>query len=149
MAEAKAVKQYLFVAPRDMNVTSTQGYSLDFKKGEPTHVPRAMHAEVMEKGVLPCDARGEIKEAPEPAEVDPAAAVRVMVAPEDGDERSDAILEAIKALVARNDAKDFSAGGIPSAAAVTHAVGWRADRKEIAAVWQKYKPQLLKAEARA
>ena len=55
---SKAPKQYLFVSQRDITVTSVLGYAIEFKKGIPTHVPRAMHAEVMERGCIPVDSDG-------------------------------------------------------------------------------------------
>jgi len=138
---AEAAKKYLFVANRDITVTSTLGITLAFAKGVPTNVPRPMHAIVLEKGILPCDPEGNTLgvEAIE----DPQPKVRLLVAPEDADERNDKILDAIKALVQNNDAKNFSAGGVPSYQAVSAALGWRVDAKEIRPIWAKYKPEMM------
>lgn len=134
-------KQFLFVSHRNITIGSTQGYSIEFQKGVPTHVPRAMHAEVMEKGVLPCDAKGETLDAPEASKLAPDAP-RVMVAPEDPEERKEKILEVIKALCKTNSSKDFSAGGVPSATSVSMALGWKVDAKEIRPIWAEFKPTL-------
>jgi hypothetical protein len=144
MSEPKP-KQYLFVSSRDVNVGSTHGYSIFFPKGVPTHVPRIMHSEVMEKGILPCDAKGNTLDAPAVAAMEPPA-LKIMVAPEDAEERTDQIRDALKALAAKGDSKDFTAGGIPSASATTAVLGWRVDAKEIRPVWAELKPEIVKSE---
>lgn len=128
-------KQYMFVANRDITIVSTQGYSLSFKKGEPLHVPRAMHAEVMEKGVLPVDQA-------DAEAVTAAQEPKVLIEPEDAEERKDKIREVVVAMAKRNSPKDFSAGGVPLATAVSLALGWKADPKEVRAVWAEVKPTL-------
>lgn len=137
-------KQYFFVSHRDITITSTLGYSLAFEKGKPMHVPRAMHPEVMEKGIMPCDAKGNALDAPEAAAISPDAP-KVLVSPEDPEERKDAIKTVLQALVDRNDPHDFSASGIPSSGAVTAALGWKVEPKEIRPIWQEMKPGIVKA----
>lgn len=139
---AKQPKQYLFVSQRDITITSTLGYSIEFKKGEPTHVPRAMHAEVLDKGIVaadPVDAE-QVTEA--------AAPRKILVAPEDGDERKAQVDDAIRAIVKRNSSKDFSASGIPSAAAVTGMVGWKAEPSEIRESWARLRVEVTKGEGK-
>lgn len=133
----EAAKQYLFVSNRDINIGSTLGYSIEFKRGRPTHVPRRMHSLVMERGCVPCDPAGKILDADKIQ--DPVEAPTVLLAPDDADERADKILEVVKALAKRNDAKSFSAGGVPTATAVSAALGWKVDQKEIRPVWDKFK----------
>ena len=143
---APAPKQYFFVSHRDVTVTSLQGYSIFFEKGVPTHAPRAIHSEVMEKGVMPCDEQGNPLDEPAAAAVVAPEQPRVMVAPEDGHEREEAILEAIKTIVKRNNSKDFNAGGVPSAGSLTAALGWKVDTTEVRAIWVKHKPKVVKGE---
>lgn len=139
MAKAE-VKQYLFVSNRNITITSTLGYSIAFERGIPIHVPKRMHSEVMEKGCLPCDASGKILDAPE-VEVTPVA--KVLIAPEDADERNAAINTVMETIVKRNNPLDFSAGGVPSAQAVTLALGWKVDAREIRPLWNKMKQDMV------
>jgi hypothetical protein len=138
MAQQPVPKQYLFVSNRDINVGSLTGRSILFEKGIPTHVPREMHAEVMEKGIIPVEA--QVAEEVTAA----ASAPKILLAPEDPHEREDKISEAIRALVAQNDSRSFTAGGVPSDKAVTAALGWKVDQKEIRTIWTKLKPLLAK-----
>lgn len=140
-----APKQFLFISHRTINVGSTQGHSIQFEKGKPTHVPRSMHTAVMEKGCIPCDEKGAPLDAPAATAIveatDPAAGK--LASPEDAEERAVAIRGVIKKLYERNSARDFSAGGVPSAEAITFELGWRVDPKEILPIWKKMKPALI------
>lgn len=134
----------LFVSPhRSINVGSTLGHSIAFKKGEPTYVVREMHALVMEKGCFPCDEKGKIldvEETPAPVETE----TKVKISPEDPAERKAAILAVVKALVEENNPHNFSGGGVPSAQSVTAALGWKVDQREIRVIWTELKPELAK-----
>jgi hypothetical protein len=48
------------------------------------------------------------------------------------------ILAAIEKLVAENARDDFTAAGSPTVGAVSEAVGFKVQAKEIATVWQQY-----------
>jgi hypothetical protein len=134
MAEAKP-KKYMFVSNRDITVASTEGYAIAFEKSVPMHVPRAMHTEVMEKGILPVDGPDDI--------VESEVKTRLLIAPDDADERADAISDAIRQLVKGNDSHNFSAGGVPSAGALSGMLGWKVDAREIRTLWTKIKPDLV------
>ncbi|HYF28588.1 MAG TPA: hypothetical protein VD931_22805 [Baekduia sp.] len=134
--------QYMFVSNRDIVVTSTRGYSLEFVKGVPMHAPKPMHAELIEKGILPvADGGGIDVEAMTEAQGTPK---KVLLAPETQEERDVAIEQAIRAVVERNNPSDFTAGGVPSPTTLTAALGWRVDMKEIRGIWTRLKPELLK-----
>lgn len=138
--------QFYFVSHRDIVVGSTEGHSIGFEKGVPTHVPRSMHATVLNKGCLPCDKEGKILDdvtAHAPGAVEEK---KVLIEPEDAEERKAAIEKAIKAMVGRNNAKDFSAGGVPLAATVSAAVGWQVDQKEIRPIWDAMKREAQKKD---
>jgi hypothetical protein len=139
---ATAAQQYLFVSNRNIVLGSIMGHSIEFRKGVPTHVPRSMHSEVLEKGIIRCDAKGAPldEEATAATLPEPKAANE---APEEASDRADAILAVIKRVVERNNSKDFSAGGVPLAAVVTAQLGWRVDQTEIRPIWNKYKPEML------
>lgn len=135
------VQQYYFVSSRDVIITSTQGYSLKFEKNVPMHVPKKMHPEVLEKGILACDKAGKALSL-EDQPVDPEATI--VLAPDDAEERAAKIEEAMMAIVKRNNPHDFSGGGVPSAGAVSVALGWKVDAKEIRPIWTRVKPSLVK-----
>lgn len=132
-----------FVSSRDIVVRSkSTGHAVEFKKGVPTLAPVGMHEELFERGVLPADQSGAAALDLAGATVD-AATPKVLLAPDDGNERSMKIVEVFKAMVKRNSATDFTAGGTPNAAAVTSALGWRVDQKEVRAAWEKNREKLL------
>lgn len=137
--------QTLFVSNRDVVVRSAKcGMSIAFKKGEPTNVPRVMHSEVMDKGILPVEDNGApVNPAEHTAGTEPEK--KLVLAPEDGEERRDKIIEAIKQIVTRNNAKDFTGGGQPSAGVLTAALGWRVDQKEVRTIWNENR-EMFKAE---
>lgn len=135
-------QQHYFVANRNVTVTSTAGASIAFEKGKPTHVPRFMHGAVLEKGALPCDDKGRVLDA-ETAPVPEEVEKKVLLAPEDPEDRQDAITKAVREIAARNVSADFTAGGTPSAQAVSLALGWKVDQKEVRQAWVKARPELL------
>lgn len=145
MAKAEAPKLYLFISHREINIGSTTGRSILFEKGVPTHVPREMHGEVMEKGCLPCDTEGKIVD--DIAEVSVPQVGKILLAPEDPAEREEKIVEVIHALVERNARGDFSGGGVPHDAAVTAALGWKVDAVEIRKIWTRIKPEIIAKKA--
>lgn len=131
---------HLFVANRDVTVTSLKGYSFNFEAGVAQHVPKACHAEMIERGILPvaADGKPDLEQVAELAkEGDPK--VRIVLAPETNEERADAIRSALLKIVERNNSADFTSGGVPSPASVSSALGWRVDSKEIKPIWQEIK----------
>lgn len=135
-----APEVYMFVANRDVNVTSLKGYSFNFEKGIPQHVPKACHTEMIERGILPVakDGTPDLEQVAALAkENDPK--VRIVLAPETNEDRADGIRSALLKIADRNNAADFTSGGIPSPAAVSTALGWRVDGKEIKPIWQEIK----------
>lgn len=134
-----------FVSNRTIVVRSkATGHSIAFEKGKPTTVPKGMHEEVLEKGILPVDEAGKPVD---PAENKVITADQVrQQAPEDGETARAKILEALKQVVARNKSTDFTGGGQPSAEAVTSILGYRVDGKEVRDVWVKHRATILNKE---
>ncbi len=120
-----------FILNRDRVVASAFGHSVSFKKGEPTHVPPEMYAEVIAAGAVPEE------ELTEPV-------VKKPDYPTAPAEREAALFEAFEAIVLRNDSSDFTAGGNPKDSVVEKAVGFKVSAKEREAAWNKFK--LGKAE---
>lgn len=135
------MSQNMFVSNRNIVVTSLKGHSIRFEKGKATYVPRAMHQEVIERGILPVDEGGST-DVSKIDEITNPAGVRVVVAPESQDERDDSIRQAIKAIVNRNRSEDFTAGGVPSSAAVSASLGWKVDIREIRPIWNAFKQEM-------
>lgn len=127
-----------FVSNRDIIVRSKKcGHSANFIKGVPQQVHPMMEAECLEKGILPVDGTD-----PRNNEVVVETST-IKLAPEDGFERAKRILEVVKAIVKGNDAKNFTGGGRPTAKAVSNALGWQVDQKDVNAVWLEHRQSLL------
>lgn len=119
----------LLVLHRNYTLATTKGHVIEFKKGVKTYVPPAVYAEAIAIGAAPADGSDPaVLEDDRPKDSAPA----------DPGERAPLILAAIKALVERNDREDFTAAGSPAVDAVTKAVGFKVQAKEIAVVWQAY-----------
>lgn len=134
----------MFVSNRNLNVTSTFGHSIDFKKGEPTYVPPIMRKTCIEKGILPVEEEGGAEAATELLEA--SEKVKLNIPPEDADERKGMIELACRDIAKRNHARDFTGGGTPSAVAVTATLGWKVDQKEVKDVWVELRGKLQKGE---
>lgn len=135
---------HLFVSNRSFTLRSTLGHSVTFERGKPTHVPKALHPLAVERGLLPCDEKGTpLPEKSEEIVQESEAKSRVLLAPDDPAEREDRIVAVFKALVAENKSSNFAGGGTPSAEAVSGALGWKTDQKEVRKVWEKTRAQIL------
>lgn len=132
----------MFVANRDVEVATTHGIALNFKKGIPQQAPRAIHSILIEKGILPVDENGEIET--ETITAVTATPAGQKVTPEDASERAEAIVGAMKIIVKRNKPADFS-GGTPSAQAVSDILGWRTDQKEVRKAWVEKRVSIIGA----
>lgn len=119
-----------FVFQRDRTISSVFGHSIFFPKGVPTHVPPAMHREVLAVGGLP---EGELDlDAPAPA-----PGVTEPVTP---DAREAALFAAFKAMALRNKREEFTAGGLPHLKALSKELGWEfTNSKERDQAWVKFK----------
>lgn len=136
-------QQHLFVSRRTINVATPFGQTISFEKGKPTHVPKQLHSFMIEKGILPCDAKGEELDLEAAGAVTQPDEPARLSAPEDADERLDAIKTVVRAIAERNNAADFNAGGTPKADAVSLALGWKADQREVRQAWVALRPELL------
>lgn len=123
------------VLNRDYTLTSTKGHSIQFKKGEPTHVPPAMYADAIAIGAQPAD--GNAPDLSEPPKRDGQG-------PADPAERQPLILEAIKKIVEANDRKDFTAAGSPTVKAIERELKFNVDGREVATAWQAYHEEKAK-----
>ena len=120
----KEAKKYMFVLNRDKTISGTSGHTIEFKKGEPVHVPREMHEAVLEKGAVPA----------EELDLEPAKKSDV---PNDQIERNELIKVAMEQIVLRNSRDEFAANGSPHREALAKITGWSVTKKECDDVWKK------------
>lgn len=133
---------HMFVSRRDFMLRTTLGHCISFEKNKPTHVPKALHALALEKGILPCDDAGQELELASAQDVAAPEAPKLEV-PEDAEARQDAIKNVCREIAKRNKSSDFNAGGTPRADSVTLALGYRVDQKEVRQAWVVLRPELL------
>jgi hypothetical protein len=134
---------YFVVPHRNLNVSTTEGHVITFEKGKPTHVPRAAHQAVINRGAIPCDAKGTPMAEPAESAVEVAekeSSSDTMVAPPKltAEERAERIWKAIDILVEQNQSSDF-ANGTPKAEAVASLVKFRTDQKEVRKVFVEWR----------
>lgn len=115
-----------FKFPRNRVISSIFGHSIEFKKGEWTHVPPALYNEVIAAGgvseeELPDD------EKPPPAPTPEAAAERELL-----------LFAAFEDIVKKNSRTDFTAGGMPHLGPLSQRLGFTIEAKERDAAWMKF-----------
>ena len=114
-----------FVLNRNKTITSILGHAIEFKKGEPTHVPKEMWNDVIAQGAVPEE---EIEEA-----VEKQAPVLT------GPERKEMIFAAFTVLVEKNEREAFTGNGSPHIRAVADITGFAVDAKERDAMWTEFR----------
>ena len=117
-----------FVLHRTRTICSVQGHAIEFIKGQLTHVPPSMHAEVMAAGAIP---EHEIE--------DPELGKDEAREPTDPQERQNELFNAFEAITLRGRREDFTAAGAPHAKALEAALGWRVEAKERDTAWVAFK----------
>lgn len=127
MSEVRENPNPKYVSPVTRRVASTCGLILDFKAGVPTPVPPLMQKEVLQYGIYPVDGDVKIDE-PEKPVVEPR-----------GNEREEKIKGAFVILTETNDAKDFTAGGLPSLGSVAKLTGFKITSTERNQLWQEFR----------
>lgn len=113
---------------RTYTLRTTNGV-ISFEKGIPVTIPKCMEKEAQMIGAERVD--GDAPDLLEPEKV--VAPALTM------DERRGQIFVAFEALVEKNDAKDFTAQGVPSVKAVERIVDFTIERTELAECWQEYR----------
>lgn len=117
-----------FVLHKDKIVTGTTGHTIEFKKGELTHVPKEMWLAVQAVGAIPED------ELPEDF-------VEVKKEVTDPAERKAALFAAFKTITDKNDRDDFTGSGTPKDKVVEAITGFKADSKERNEAWAEFKQE--------
>lgn len=116
-----------YIMNRNIRVASTLGHTVEFKKGEPAHVPPCMYIQVQECGGMPADG--------EAAYIDDEVKEYVPT----GEERRKVISEAMSRMVAENKRGDFGANGLPNVKKLSARIGFNVDGKERLAVWVQHR----------
>jgi len=114
-----------FVLNRNKVVTSTLGHAIEFKKGEPTHVPKEMWNDVIAVGAVPEDEIEEVIEKKAPVLT--------------GEERKEMIFAAFTVLVEKNEREAFTGNGSPHIRAVADVTGFPVDAKERDTLWTEFR----------
>jgi len=121
-----------FVLNRTHTLRSTQGFIVNFEKGQPVYVPPALVKEALEIGADPVedvDKTTVLLGAEEkPKEPDLTA-----------EERKLMIVESFSQLERENNRTDFAASGQPKPAAVARVVGFTPEKREVDDAWRSYK----------
>lgn len=116
----------MFVLHRNLTVTSTMGHSIEFKKGQPTSVPREAFKDVQAVGAVPADELDE-PELPKADEV---------LDPED---RKAMIFAAIEQVVTKGDREAFTGSGSPHAKVISEIAGFTVGAEERDAMWLAFR----------
>ena len=128
MAAKKDPKKNMMVLNRNYVLQTLMGHSIRFRAGVPVAVPPMVRHEAVAIGALPADGSDPNvleDDAPDSAPRDPAV-------------RTEKVMDAVLALVAKNDSDDFTASNMPKIKAVMREAGFKVDVNELKDVWQKY-----------
>lgn len=115
-----------FVMNRSRNVSGF-GHSVDFVKGEPTHVPPELYRDVLAAGGVP-----EEEFDPDPPKKSGPQE------PSDPFAREAALFDAFEVLALANKRGSFTAGGLPHHKALKDLLGWEVPNAERDAAWAKF-----------
>lgn len=123
MSKAKAV---MFVMHRNMTVASTMGHTIEFKKGEPTHVPKELWKDVQAVGAVPADELEDEVVQPKEEVLDP-------------EDRKAMIFAAMEQVVTAGVRESFTGNGSPHAKVISEIVGFIVDAKERDTMWTEFR----------
>lgn len=123
----------LYVLNRNYTLRTTLGV-ITFEKDKPTWVVPHMEKEV-------CQIGGERVDGENPDLIEDEKQV---VLPPSGDVRKDQIFAAFEMIIEKNDSKEFTGQGVPTAKAVEKLVGFEVERNEVATAWGEF--QVAKSE---
>lgn len=118
-----------YIAPKDVNLASTCGLSIELKKGIATLCPPDMHDDLLAAGCVP------ETDMPEPE------AVNGVAEPRSKDERKNALHAAFMKISLRNERDEFNAVGVPHTAVLARELGWSVNAKERDAAWSVWQQE--------
>jgi hypothetical protein len=113
---------------RRYRLATTKGHAVQFEPDVPVYVPPAIVSDAVAIGAVPVD--GEV-------DVTPQDPPKRNAGPADAADRERALIDVFARLVAANERRAFTAGGVPTAAAVEDLTGFEVSRREINDAWTK------------
>lgn len=116
-----------FTLNRNFVLASVLGRSVEFVKGQATHVPPELYAEVQAIGAVPEDELPVQEDGPKTKE------------PQTAEARKEEAFIAFDSLALRGDRADFTAGGAPTLPALESLLGWSLSAKERDTLWAEFK----------
>lgn len=113
---------------RSFRLETTMGHVIEVKGKEPTYIPPECVDEAAKRGMTYVDnADANIYDDLSRAKTDVQGELRASI-----------LFLAVKAIVAENNPKDFTAGGIPKVPAIEARLGFDVTNAEIRAAFEKY-----------
>jgi len=113
---------------RRFRLATTKGHTVQFEPDTPVYVAPAIVSDAVAIGATAVD--GEV-------DVTPRDAPSRNTGPADAAAREKALIDAFAVLVAENNRKAFTAGGVPTVAALEDLVGFELSRREVNDAWAK------------
>lgn len=114
------------VLNRNHVLRTTKGHHIGFVKDEVIDVPKTCYGEAVAIGAVRAD--GDAANVIEDEKRKPALSAA---------EREELLVEAVRALMERNEREDFTTTGQPTVAAILRESGEKFDVKEVSAAWKK------------
>lgn len=119
-------KNATFVLQKDKVVVGVWGHAIEFKKGEPTLVPKEMWEAVQAIGAIPTEELPE--EVTEKSDV-----------PSDPGERKQLIFGAFEKIVLKGERESFTGNGSPHNKIVSQLLGFTVEPKERDKCWAEFR----------
>jgi hypothetical protein len=116
----------LYMANRNVRVSTTKGHVYIFKQGAPLYVAPEVRAEMLQYGILPVNDELPVSEAAARS-ADPV-----------GEDRKLQLLEAIAKVVSENSSDHFTAGGVPKTTVLGELTGFEVGTAERNEAWKEY-----------
>jgi hypothetical protein len=127
----------MMVLNRNYTHASVYGHAVRFVKGKPACVPNVIVSECVALGAERVDGEAAIEEEKEVEDTTPVHA----------NDRMEAVLAAIEALIKRNERDDFTGTNLPKVKSLSAEAGFKVDKAELNRVWQE-RANRLALEAR-
>lgn len=113
---------------RRFRLATTKGHAVQFEPDTPVYVPPPVVADAVAIGAVSVD---------ETVDITPKDPPKRNTGPAEAADRERALINAFAKLVDANERRAFTAGGVPTTAAVEDLTGFEVSRKEINDAWAK------------
>ncbi len=117
----------LFTLHRNYVLRTTTGHAIEFRKGQPTHVPQLLINAAISIGAVPVEGMDSVSpEEPEAVILTPA-------------QRKAALFAAFETMAKRDDRADYTASGTPNAKRLPALTGFEVQLGERDAAWTEFR----------